>query len=91
MHPEWFSFKVGEWMESSSDEEVLELEWPTMKLKLSFLHAQTAGTLYTKIKKASIVRQQNHRVLLWVMNKLLFSVLFWHICLAECPFLIFAY
>ena len=30
----WFSFGQGEWMDSSSDKEVIELEWPTKKLKL---------------------------------------------------------
>ena len=34
-----FSFGLGEWTDSSSDEEVMELERPTKKLKLSVLRA----------------------------------------------------
>ena len=36
----WFLFGLGEWTDSSSDEEVMELEGPTKKLKLSLSHAR---------------------------------------------------
>ena len=36
----WFSFGLGEWTDSSSDEEAMELEGPTKKLKLSLSHAR---------------------------------------------------
>ena len=35
-----FSFGLGEWTDSSSDEEVMELERPTKKLKLSVSRAR---------------------------------------------------
>lgn len=97
-------------MDSSSDEGVKELEWPTKKLKFSFSHTQDRWHFVRKDEEG-----QHHQTaktirysILWIISKLLFSGLFqqcevshspfcrgyhdfWHICLADCPFLIFAY
>jgi len=34
----WFPFRLGGWMDSSSDEEVIKLEQPTKKLNLGLSH-----------------------------------------------------
>ena len=45
-------------MYSSSDEEVIELEWPTKKQKFSFSHTQDRWHFVHKDEQASIIRQQ---------------------------------
>ena len=39
MQAEWFSFELGGWMDSSSNEKVMELSAPTKRRKLRVLHA----------------------------------------------------
>ena len=58
MQAEWFSFELGGWTDSSSNEKVMELSAPLRDGSLGFCMHGIAGTLKVKIKKASIVRQQ---------------------------------
>lgn len=43
-----YSFRLGEWTDSSRNEEVIETEWPTKKLELILLHAQDHKNFISK-------------------------------------------
>ena len=78
MQAEWFSFELGGWTDSSSNEKVMELSAPLRDGSLGFCMHGIAGTLKVKIKKASIVRQQKiiGQLLLWIISKSLVFGLF---------------